>query len=791
MADIVLPRRGGGGSGRRRGVDIPDIGNVPQLRQPSAPVPRVPSLPATGDIGAGVKDFAQSLQLEADRQQKQFDATATAEAQLAFERVGMEEFRRLQVEDDPSRPDFEKSYSEFLSQRQSEMLQKLPENVSSAARDLLRLKIMQSAQGMADSAGRLSLQAGQKRSLAAIDGIVNKYSAQASRDPDFLDTLLTHVNDDLGAFRDTMTPEAERAAMSAARQRIVRSAVSGYVTADRYKDAEAIIASGKFDEDLGAETLAAINADIKRGKAAAKAEIRDMATDHFASLSATGVGITGLSQRAASILDGKDLADFRAREAAANRVFKVSEGFKFATPQEIEAGLASVAPKPGSTRFAEEQRIHDAMTNRAAQILKARREDPAGYAMLDPTVSKAFEGAGKDPARLPFAVQKSLALQEQMGIPESARRVMPKSAAEAQVQQLSAMNPEDAADTMLSLQNQYGKHWPKAYGELVREKLPPEMQVLGTLDAPSDAVVRRDLATALKTGRKTLAENIPTEVKTEVDRALEGALEPWARLELARGANDANVRSVRSAAEMLAYSYAARGKSGTEAAQLAAKALVADRYDILDGSGFAMYVPKGSAAQVESNASQLLTNLKPDMLADPGGAPELTPAQRKAEYLKAARRGQWVLNESGDGAVLLDQIGQPVMVRAGSAAPGPTESPGMLEPGNIDLTARPQVRMKDGRIATVASFSTEIDGREVVLPTVTEDGRVVSEEEAVATFKKTGKHLGMFDTPENAVRFGKALSAAQGQFFRFKRLEFKFSDMGAMPSAGIPDVVAP
>jgi hypothetical protein len=91
------------------------------------------------------------------------------------------------------------------------------------------------------------------------------------------------------------------------------------------------------------------------------------------------------------------------------------------------------------------------------------------------------------------------------------------------------------------------------------------------------------------------------------------------------------------------------------------------------------------------------------------------------------------------------------------------KSTGLLEPGNIDLAKRPRVKNEDGSISTIQSMSVTIDGREVLIPTITDDGKVLSEDDAVKQYEKTGKHLGIFDNAQNATVFAKQLSAAQGQ----------------------------
>jgi hypothetical protein len=65
--------------------------------------------------------------------------------------------------------------------------------------------------------------------------------------------------------------------------------------------------------------------------------------------------------------------------------------------------------------------------------------------------------------------------------------------------------------------------------------------------------------------------------------------------------------------------------------------------------------------------------------------------------------------------------------------------------GNVDLYAQPKVTNADGSTSTVDSSSYNIDGVEVLLPSVTPDGRHLrSPDDIVAEYRRTGRHLGKF-----------------------------------------------
>lgn len=93
--------------------------------------------------------------------------------------------------------------------------------------------------------------------------------------------------------------------------------------------------------------------------------------------------------------------------------------------------------------------------------------------------------------------------------------------------------------------------------------------------------------------------------------------------------------------------------------------------------------------------------------------------------------------------------------------------------GNIDLYNRPQYRNADGSISTVDSTSFNIQGKEVLLPSVwMKDGKAYRSsdgDEILQHFYDTGEFLDVFDTVDAANSYAEKLHDAQDYYYTTQR----------------------
>jgi hypothetical protein len=89
---------------------------------------------------------------------------------------------------------------------------------------------------------------------------------------------------------------------------------------------------------------------------------------------------------------------------------------------------------------------------------------------------------------------------------------------------------------------------------------------------------------------------------------------------------------------------------------------------------------------------------------------------------------------------------------------------GYLVQGNIDLNNRPRVKNADGSISTVRSGSYENNaGQEVLIPTISNEGKTMSMPEAMQYWGALQQFLGKFASPDQADAYAIWLHNQQAQ----------------------------
>lgn len=323
MAEIALPARMNSGPRKRRAGRLPDAGDVPHaplggLRDPGINIASGAfgeNLTGSGAglvaVGNTVTQLSGQLAVAAERQAREFDATSSAEAELAWTRDTAAEFQRRQVEDDPARPRFSSDLSIFFDEQTQARLAGLPGEVRDQARERLRLRLMERSDRLDGQARLLSLRALDQRGLDTVGQLTNAWAAQLERFPDALSELLGEAEERLADFADVWSPDRERDVRAQTRQSMITAALTGMIRAGALDDVEDDLKSGAYDADIPPAVRAALLSSVEAERRKGASQLRSAVTDAIAVLDGGKVptGISSLEAAVAGTAFAQPLAE--------------------------------------------------------------------------------------------------------------------------------------------------------------------------------------------------------------------------------------------------------------------------------------------------------------------------------------------------------------------------------------------------------------------------------------------------------------------------------------------------
>lgn len=231
-----------------------------------APAPIVSTGKQRGlqQLGLDIQGASQELILAEERVRSKGDAVERARAYSQYAERASGELRRLETEDDFSKPEAMQAYGEFLRENMREIIDNHAGSDNSRARLITKLETLRF--GYANDAAAKSAVAQEQLVGRVVGGIIKDYSARAYEAPDTLATLFEDFDRDLDDAAPALTPTQEEIFRQHGRSAITQNIIESYLSRQAYGEAERVLNIPGVSNVLSPEAHANIRNSIHSGR---------------------------------------------------------------------------------------------------------------------------------------------------------------------------------------------------------------------------------------------------------------------------------------------------------------------------------------------------------------------------------------------------------------------------------------------------------------------------------------------------------------------------------------------
>lgn len=672
---------------------------------------------AIGGLGRAVGVFAQQWKQQAELQRRK----AEDEEAAAWVMQQTSDLQRSQheryVKDQEAMPEDGKGFAtNFMTGLDNDIKSRLDQAPNEKAKQLFQQRSLEIGNRFANSSFDTETNARRNYAVKNVGQSVDNYVAAAVQGADPFE-LQDKLTQDHEAMRNMLPPGVadelvkkgrQGIALAALRREAEQSPQATYDRTGRYlkfgpeqkiEDPIKAAARAKSDgllADLSTEQVLSLRngaeVELKRqdaerkaaareaelrareGQMLARIELQDRLSANTASIAETGVPVPGVTEEAFKSAYGKDWQAQWERHkntvGRASTIFEARTGLVDLSNDDIMQRVNLTKPTPGSVNFNDEKAAHDIVTREAANILKARTEDPIKFALQNsPTVKEAatqLQQTPNDPGVFNNYAKALMAAQERYGIQARDRRLLNDDQATSIVNQIQDAKPGKQGEVIDGLVAQYGGYWPAVHKEIVTHgKLKEDVQPLTWLDRPQQAQARKAYGEALAEGEAVTKEALGADKVKVINDGLDDAvLEIGDTLRAAPNGGKLTSQ-LKQTIKLIAYNYA-KTMDPKDALDRAQAEVVGAGYTITNG----YRVPKQYDADAVSQMTEdYLFKLTPADLDVPGAAandPIYTDKQ-KAVFDEVKSKTKWITNGDETGLILIHadgrKYGEPVLLK--------------------------------------------------------------------------------------------------------------------------------